>query len=79
MDLANVDYEFSHDAKETMGNNNGINISVNRASAIADAAMLFVDSDGASKYVPNANFSDAECSLFALMTYVYRQGMSKHS
>lgn len=76
MNLANIDYEFSHYANETMGNNNGINISINRASAIADAAMMYVDSDE-TKYVPNAKFSDAECALFDLMVHVYRQGISK--
>lgn len=77
MNLAKVDFEFSHSANETMGNNNGINISINRASAIADAAMMYVDSDGKTKYIPNAKFSDAECALFDLMLHVYRQGISK--
>ena len=67
-----IQRQFSHTAYETKEDGYMINVSVNRASAMADAAILYCE--GNNRYIPNGNFSDAECSLFEIFARVYREG-----
>lgn len=72
LDYNNLDNEFSKNGKETREEGYNLDISTKRASAIADMAVLYCETDGKSRYVPNSNFSDAEVILFEIMCRIYR-------
>lgn len=74
-DYTNMKNEFSKYASETREEGYMIEISTKRATALADAAVLYSRNDR-SRYVPNGYFSDAELTLFEIMCRVYRAGMT---
>ena len=67
--------EFTHSANDTRQDGYMLNLSVNRAAALLDAAYLYETTNGIAKYcIPNGNFSDAECELWELFLNAIRTG-----
>lgn len=75
-DYARLQEESIHIADDTRQDGYTLNLSVNRASAILDAAYLYETMNGLARYcIPNnGNFSDAECELWELFLNAIRTG-----
>ena len=66
--------EFNHNADETAQNGCMIEVSVERAAALLDAAYLY-ETEGASyRCVPNSNFTDTEVALWEMFLKAIRTG-----
>lgn len=67
--------EFTHSANDTRQDGYMLNLSVNRAAALLDAAYLYEKTNGLAQHcIPNGNFSDAECELWELFLNAIRTG-----
>ena len=67
--------EFTHSANDTRRDGYMLNLSVNRAAALLDAAYLYEKTNGLAQHcIPNGNFSDAECELWELFLNAIRTG-----
>ena len=74
-DYARLHEEQTHDADDTRQDGYTLNLSVNRAAALLDAAYLYETTNGlAQRCIPNGNFSDAECELWELFLNAIRTG-----
>ena len=63
--------EFRRIERETEKPGYMLNLSVNRASVLMDAAYMY-EIKGNKMYIPNGNFSDAELSLFEMFCLAFR-------
>lgn len=67
--------EFTHNADETRQDGYMLELSVNRAGALLDAAYLYETTNGMEPHcIPNGHFSDAECALWELFLQAIRTG-----
>ena len=74
-DYARLHEESTHVADDTRQEGYKLNLSVNRAAALLDAAYLYETTNGLAQHcIPNGNFSDAECELWELFLSAIRTG-----
>ena len=67
--------EFTHSANDTRQEGYTLNLSVNRAAALLDAAYLYETTNGLAQHcIPNGNFSDAQCAPWELFLNAIRTG-----
>ena len=67
--------EFTHNADETRQDGYMLELSVDRAAALLDAAYLYEKTYGMERYcIPNGHFSDAEVALWELFLQAIRAG-----
>ena len=74
-DYSRLQRESTHTASETAQPGYMLEISVDRAAALLDAAYLYVETNGRERFsVPSGKFSDAECALWELFLTAIRAG-----